>query len=131
MNRASGYWWCWPMKCSSSRSTVNKNVIMWKPPPPGWMKFSVAGVIMEDEAGSGGVLRDNKGVAYAMFSRPIEATRLGKAELRAIKIVVEMFMSMGWHEKVHLLTCSSGERLKLVRMVWRNPSKFAPKNTAN
>ncbi|MBA0693215.1 hypothetical protein Goari_010714 [Gossypium aridum] len=64
-------------------------------------------VIMEDEAGSGGVLRDNKGVAYAMFSRPIEATGSGKAELRAIKIVLEMFMSMGWHEKVHLAIESS------------------------
>lgn len=95
------------MKCSSLRSIVNKNVIMWKPPPPGWMKFSVAGVIMEDEAGSGGVLRDNEGVAYAMFSRPIEAMGSGKAELRAIKIVVEMFMSMGWHEKVHLVIESS------------------------
>ncbi|KAH1063392.1 hypothetical protein J1N35_028379 [Gossypium stocksii] len=91
----------------SLRSIVNKNVILWKPPSLGWMKFSVAGVIMEDEAGSGGVLRDNKGVAYAMFSRLIEATGSGKAEVRAIKIVVEMFMSMGWHEKVPLVIESS------------------------
>ncbi|KAK5834237.1 hypothetical protein PVK06_018114 [Gossypium arboreum] len=62
---------------------------------------------MEDEAGSGGGLRDNKGVAYVMFSRPIEPTGLGKAEVRAIKIVVEMFMSIGWHEKVPLVIESS------------------------
>ncbi|TYI32109.1 hypothetical protein ES332_A04G035500v1 [Gossypium tomentosum] len=104
------------MKCSSLRSIVNKNIILWKPPSPGWMKFSVAGIIMEDEAGSGRVLRDNKGVAYAMCSRPIEATGLGKAEVRAIKIVVEMFTSMGWHEKVPLVIESSS-----VPWMLRNP----------
>ncbi|PPR86155.1 hypothetical protein GOBAR_AA34541 [Gossypium barbadense] len=114
---------------SKMRALIEARAAHDKPPSPRWIKFSVPGVIMEDEASSGGGLRDNKGVAYVMFSRPIEATGLGKAEVRAIKIVVEMFMSIaiglgkaevraikivvemfmsiGWHEKVPLVIESS------------------------
>ncbi|MBA0797902.1 hypothetical protein Gohar_008556, partial [Gossypium harknessii] len=41
---------------------TNITVYHWKPPPPGWMKFNVANVVLEDEAGCGGVLRDDKGI---------------------------------------------------------------------
>ncbi|MBA0846316.1 hypothetical protein Goshw_000309 [Gossypium schwendimanii] len=37
------------------------------------MKFNVVGVIMEDEAGCGGVLRDDIGVACALFFCVIDA----------------------------------------------------------
>ncbi|KAG8480320.1 hypothetical protein CXB51_024721 [Gossypium anomalum] len=84
------------MKCGSLRSIVSKNVILWKPPP-------TLGVAMEDKTACGGVLGDDKGVPYAMFSRLIEATRSGVVEVRAIKTVAEMFTSMGWHEKVPLV----------------------------
>lgn len=75
---------------------------MWKPPPPGWMECNVADVEMEIEAGCGRVLRDNKRVAYVMFSGPIEAMGSGMDEVRDIKTAIEMFISMVWHEKVTL-----------------------------
>ncbi|MBA0697018.1 hypothetical protein Goari_003527 [Gossypium aridum] len=42
-----------------------------------------------------------------MFSGLIEATGSGMVEVRVIKAVVEMFISMGWHEKVPLVIESS------------------------
>ncbi|MBA0703212.1 hypothetical protein Goari_000088 [Gossypium aridum] len=47
---------------------ANKIAFHWEPPPPGWIKFNVAGVALEDESGYGGVLSDDKGVACALFS---------------------------------------------------------------
>ncbi|MBA0841620.1 hypothetical protein Goarm_004104, partial [Gossypium armourianum] len=47
---------------------------------PGGMKFNVAGVVIEVEAGCGGILRDDKEVAYAMFFGMIEVSGLGMAE---------------------------------------------------
>ncbi|MBA0757393.1 hypothetical protein Gotri_020496 [Gossypium trilobum] len=32
-------------------------------PPRGWLKFNVCGVVFEDKAGGGGVLRDEDGAA--------------------------------------------------------------------
>ncbi|MBA0784876.1 hypothetical protein Gotri_025408 [Gossypium trilobum] len=43
------------------------------PPPLGWMKFNMVGFVLEDEAGCGEVLRDDKGVACVFFSGRIEA----------------------------------------------------------
>ncbi|MFQ6646977.1 hypothetical protein Gotur_019202 [Gossypium turneri] len=60
---------------------------------------NVVRIVIEDEAGCGG--------PYAMFSGLIEATGSGMAEVRVIKTVVEMFISMGWHEKVPLVIESS------------------------
>ncbi|MBA0881701.1 hypothetical protein Goshw_026474 [Gossypium schwendimanii] len=40
----------------------------WEPPPCGWLKFNVAGVSLDERAGCGGVLRDEKGVVSALFS---------------------------------------------------------------
>ncbi|PPS01814.1 hypothetical protein GOBAR_AA18856 [Gossypium barbadense] len=56
-----------------SSNMANKVAFHWEPPPPGWIKFNVAGVALEDEAGYGGVLSDDKGVACALFSKPIVA----------------------------------------------------------
>ncbi|MBA0813799.1 hypothetical protein Gohar_027621, partial [Gossypium harknessii] len=44
------------------------------------MKFNVTGVVIEVEAGCGGILRDDKEVAYAMFFGMIEVSGLGMAE---------------------------------------------------
>nr|KJB12850.1 hypothetical protein B456_002G039400 [Gossypium raimondii] len=46
-------------------------------PPRGWLKFNVCGVVFEDKAGGGGVLRDENGVARALFSSPSEAKGMG------------------------------------------------------
>ncbi|KAK5793060.1 hypothetical protein PVK06_034196 [Gossypium arboreum] len=71
-------------------------VRIWKlkkpPPPSGWMKFNVAGVALEDEMGCGRVLRDDKGVACALFLGGIEAKRLEMAEIMAIKTTMHMYI---------------------------------------
>ncbi|MFQ6640204.1 hypothetical protein Gotur_015458, partial [Gossypium turneri] len=58
---------------TSLRSIANKIVFQWEPSPSEWMNFYVAGVVMEDEAGCGGVLSNEKGVACALFFGLIEA----------------------------------------------------------
>ncbi|MBA0756249.1 hypothetical protein Gogos_021983 [Gossypium gossypioides] len=63
-----------------------------KPPPPGWMKFNVVGVALEDEVGCGGILRDDKGVACALFLGWIEAKRLEMVEIMAIKTTMHMYI---------------------------------------
>ncbi|MBA0628268.1 hypothetical protein Godav_023029, partial [Gossypium davidsonii] len=63
-----------------------------KPPPPGWMKFNVVGVALEDEVGCGGILRDDKGVACALFLGRIEAKRLEMVEIMAIKTTMHMYI---------------------------------------
>ncbi|MBA0813841.1 hypothetical protein Gohar_027663, partial [Gossypium harknessii] len=62
-----GDWWPWLVKCRSSLNMKNMNVSYWKPPPTEWMKFNVAGVVLEEVAGCAGVLREEKGVACALF----------------------------------------------------------------
>ncbi|MBA0686493.1 hypothetical protein Goari_014093, partial [Gossypium aridum] len=93
------YWWYWPIKCSSSRSMLSRTVKHWEPPPPEWLKFNVAGIVYEDVAACGGVLRDNKGVACALFSGWIEARGSEMTELIAFKAAVEMYI--GLNRKAH------------------------------
>ncbi|MBA0635270.1 hypothetical protein Godav_025854, partial [Gossypium davidsonii] len=51
-------WWSWPVKCRPSSNMKNMIVSHWESPPTEWMKFNVAGVVLEEVAGCGGVLRD-------------------------------------------------------------------------
>ncbi|MBA0809676.1 hypothetical protein Gohar_025308 [Gossypium harknessii] len=53
-----GDWWSWPVKCRPSLNMKNMIVSYWESPPTEWMKFNVAGVVLEEVAGCGGVLRD-------------------------------------------------------------------------
>ncbi|TYG78848.1 hypothetical protein ES288_D02G093900v1 [Gossypium darwinii] len=75
----------------------------WKPPPPGWMKFNVAGIVLEDEAGCGGVLRDDKGVACGFFSGWIEARGTKMAEIIASKTTVDMYIGSSLKVDVPLI----------------------------
>ncbi|MBA0599500.1 hypothetical protein Gorai_005717, partial [Gossypium raimondii] len=77
--------WC-------DREMESTNHLFSKPPPPGWMKFNVVGVALEDEVGCGGILRDDKGVACALFLGRIEAKRLEMAEIMAIKTTMHMYI---------------------------------------
>ncbi|MBA0679959.1 hypothetical protein Goari_011697, partial [Gossypium aridum] len=56
------------------------------------MKFNVAGVVLEDKTGCGGILRDDKRVACALFSGRIEARGTKMAEIMAIKKVMDMYI---------------------------------------
>ncbi|MFQ6619449.1 hypothetical protein Gotur_000739 [Gossypium turneri] len=55
-------WFC-PLKCRSHNKTYKGLEMSRRFPPRGWLKFNVCGVVFEDKAGSGGVLRDEDGVA--------------------------------------------------------------------
>ncbi|MBA0681403.1 hypothetical protein Goari_023209 [Gossypium aridum] len=50
----------------------------------------------EEVTGCGGVLRDMKGVARALFSGPIVANDTDSTEVGAVFIVLDLFLSMGW-----------------------------------
>ncbi|MBA0871044.1 hypothetical protein Goshw_020555 [Gossypium schwendimanii] len=58
---------------------------------------------MEDEAGCGVVLRDEKGVVCALFSGLIVARGSEMAKIISIKIVVELYIGLSWQVKVPLV----------------------------
>ncbi|MBA0749231.1 hypothetical protein Gogos_003180 [Gossypium gossypioides] len=64
------------------------------------MKFNVAGVVLKDETGCGRVLRDDKKMACALFSRWIEARESEMAEIMAIKTTLSMYI--GSSRKAHV-----------------------------
>ncbi|KAK5819726.1 hypothetical protein PVK06_024749 [Gossypium arboreum] len=78
-----------------------------EPPPLGWMKFNVVGVVMEDEVGCGEVLRDDIVVACALFFCAIEVMGSEMAEVIDIKKGLGLFIGMGWPVKVPLVNESS------------------------
>ncbi|TYI69155.1 hypothetical protein E1A91_D08G134600v1 [Gossypium mustelinum] len=79
---------------------TNIIVYYWEPPPLGWMKFNVAGVVLEDKMGCRGILRDDKRVACALFSEWIEARGTEMAEIMAIKKVMDLYIRSS--RKVHV-----------------------------
>ncbi|KAH1080313.1 hypothetical protein J1N35_020074 [Gossypium stocksii] len=74
---------------------ANKIAFQWEPPPPEWIKFNVAGVALEDEAGYGGVLSDDKGVACALLSETVE--------IIVIKTVVVLYIGLRRQVKFPLI----------------------------
>ncbi|KAK5820300.1 hypothetical protein PVK06_025346 [Gossypium arboreum] len=46
----------------SPNKTYKGLEMSWRFPPRGWLNFNVCGVVFEDKAGGGGVLRDADGV---------------------------------------------------------------------
>ncbi|KAK5774394.1 hypothetical protein PVK06_042249 [Gossypium arboreum] len=91
-----------PLNCSSLRSTTNKIVFHWEPPPFGWMKFNVTIVAFEDKVGCGEVLRDDKGVACVLFSGLIVTRGYKMAKIIAIKITLELFIDCGINQLVRV-----------------------------
>ncbi|TYI88930.1 hypothetical protein E1A91_D03G017600v1 [Gossypium mustelinum] len=79
-------WWFCPLKCRSHNKTYKGLEMSWRFPPRGWLKFNVCGVVFKDKAGGGGVLRDEDGVARALFSSPSES----------IGVALELYEGMGW-----------------------------------
>lgn len=60
------------------------------------MKFNVREVVFEDEARGGGVLRDEDGVARAVFSGPSLAKDTRLVELMSIGVALELYKGIGW-----------------------------------
>ncbi|KAK5834295.1 hypothetical protein PVK06_018172 [Gossypium arboreum] len=50
----------------------------------------------EDKAGFGGVLRDMEGIAKGIFSGAVHINVVEEAEIGAVKIALEFFLSMNW-----------------------------------
>ncbi|TXG74601.1 hypothetical protein ES288_1Z028400v1 [Gossypium darwinii] len=68
--------------------------LVWDPPPMGRIKFNVAGVVMNEIAACGGVLRDDKEVVLALFSGRYVAGGLEMVVLMAIKEAAEMVIEL-------------------------------------
>ncbi|KAG8479345.1 hypothetical protein CXB51_029147 [Gossypium anomalum] len=60
-----------------------------RPSPHGWLKFNVCGIAKEDRAVCGGVLRDNEGVARALFSGFAAANDADLAEIGTVNVALE------------------------------------------
>lgn len=58
------------MKCRSIVDEKNDDMRRWRLLPKGCLKFNVCGVMVEEAAGTGGALRDEKGIARALLSGP-------------------------------------------------------------
>ncbi|MBA0791847.1 hypothetical protein Gohar_016395, partial [Gossypium harknessii] len=82
-------WWFCPFKCRSHNKTYKGLEMSGRFPPRGWLKFNVCGVVFEDKAGGGGVLRDENGVARALVSSPSEAKGVELAELKLTGVALE------------------------------------------
>ncbi|KAH1073759.1 hypothetical protein J1N35_026087 [Gossypium stocksii] len=67
-----------------------------------WVNFYLCGVVNEEDAGIGGVLRDEDGVAMAVFSSSVAAKDSSAVEVEAIIIVLDMFSAMEWLSKSSL-----------------------------
>ncbi|TYJ36095.1 hypothetical protein E1A91_A05G284600v1 [Gossypium mustelinum] len=53
-------------------------------------------IAKEDRVGCGGVLRDNEGVARALFFGSIATYDAEVAEIGAVKVALEVFLAMKW-----------------------------------
>ncbi|KAK5838829.1 hypothetical protein PVK06_007569 [Gossypium arboreum] len=72
-------------KCCLDNYKFKSAAVFWRPPPLGWIKFNVYGVAKEGKVGCGGVLRDMKGVARALFLGSVIAYVVDVDEASAVK----------------------------------------------
>lgn len=56
----------------------------------------MCGVAKEGKARCGGVLRDMKGIARALFSGSVTAYVADVAEASAVKVALDVFVTMNW-----------------------------------
>ncbi|MFQ6646651.1 hypothetical protein Gotur_019581 [Gossypium turneri] len=96
-------WWSWPVKCCVGRRSIRVRYLVWDLSPMGKIKFNVAGVVMNEVAACGGVLRDDKGVVSALFFSRCVAGGLEMAVLMAIKEVAKMVIELIQKEQVPLI----------------------------
>ncbi|KAK5795376.1 hypothetical protein PVK06_036638 [Gossypium arboreum] len=96
-------WWGRPKDCRSDRKLGRDRDCVWDPPPTGWLKFNVAGVVVEEVAGCGGVLSDEKGVVSALFSSKCGACGVEQVVVMAIKVATKIFIDLMWKVNVPLI----------------------------
>ncbi|MFQ6655346.1 hypothetical protein Gotur_025938 [Gossypium turneri] len=97
-------WWGRPKDCRWGRKLGRDRDCVWDPPPTGWLKFNVVGVVVEEVAGCGGVLRDEMGVVLALFFfGKCGACGVEQAVVTAIKVATEIFIDLMRKVNVPLL----------------------------
>ncbi|KAK5775592.1 hypothetical protein PVK06_043498 [Gossypium arboreum] len=52
------FWLICPNRCRIDSIKSKPDALFWRPPPHGYLKFNACGIVNEDRAGCGGVLRD-------------------------------------------------------------------------
>ncbi|MBA0860288.1 hypothetical protein Goshw_016082 [Gossypium schwendimanii] len=97
--------------------------LVWDPPPMGRIKFNVAGVVMNEIAACGGVLRDDKEVVLALFSGRYVAGGLEMVVLMAIKEAAEMVIELIQKENLFANIEGSLRRMAKVRIEVTNRGK--------
>ncbi|KAG8471456.1 hypothetical protein CXB51_036196 [Gossypium anomalum] len=104
----------------SGRKLRRDRDCVWDPPPMSWLKFNVAGVVVEEVEGYGGMLRDKKGVVSALFSSKCGACGVEQAVVMAIKVATEIFIDWMWKVNVSLIVefelCNISDWLKYRRL---------------
>ncbi|KAG8492551.1 hypothetical protein CXB51_009978 [Gossypium anomalum] len=88
------FWWISPQRCQVVPYKSKYVTSFWKPPPLGWLKFNVCGIVKEDKVGCRGVLREMEGIARGIFSGAVDTNVVKEAEIGAVKITFEVFLSM-------------------------------------
>ncbi|KAK5840747.1 hypothetical protein PVK06_009650 [Gossypium arboreum] len=95
-------WWFCPIRSWNGAIKAGLSGRLWLPPRKGWVNFNLCGIVNEDDVGFGGVLRDEDGVARAVFSGPVVANESCAAEVGAISIALDIFTAMEWMSKSSL-----------------------------
>ncbi|TYG96154.1 hypothetical protein ES288_A11G325300v1 [Gossypium darwinii] len=88
------FWWICLNRCRIDSIKSKPTALIWCPPPHGWLKFNVCGIVKEDRAGCGGALRDKEGVARALFSSFAATNDADLAEIGTVKVALEVFLAM-------------------------------------
>lgn len=83
-------------RCGIDTIKSRSSSSIWCPPSEGCLKFNVCGIANDDSAGCGGVLRDMEGVARALFSGLIATNDADSAEVGALLLALEVFISLEW-----------------------------------
>ncbi|KAG8493307.1 hypothetical protein CXB51_010707 [Gossypium anomalum] len=96
-------WWVCPIKSWSDVKKSRLSGRFWCPLCFGWVKFNMCGLEIEGEVWCGGVLRNSKGVARAVFSGPCAAKDSYAAEVGAISLALDVFLEMGWKGRCSLI----------------------------
>ncbi|XP_039013553.1 uncharacterized protein LOC120143251 [Hibiscus syriacus] len=87
------------MRTSQRKQKTNtaKQLVSWKPPPPGWLKLNTDGAVLPSsmEASSGGVIRNANGEWIKGYTRSIGCTTVLQSELWAILEGLHFAWEMG------------------------------------
>ncbi|KAK5786981.1 hypothetical protein PVK06_041631 [Gossypium arboreum] len=86
-------WWGWPKDCRSGRKLGRDRDCVWDPPPTGWLKFNVVGVVVEEVAGCGRVLGTKREWSWLFFLVNVVCV-VEQVVVMAIKVEMEIFIDL-------------------------------------